>query len=128
MPTASTAIASACCRRERRFQYMEGLLAAGVYHRATVEAVGTLVVVLLVFAAAVGAIRRDARFDRREILIQSAWIAAYFAGCVGLAFVLVPLGRRIGVAAATIVGIAVMGLGMVLLAKYLGRRLKRRRL
>lgn len=98
-----------------------------MYHRATVEAVGTLVIVLLVFAAAVGAVRRDDRFDRREILIQSAWIAAYVGGCAGLAFLLVPLGRRIGVASATLIGIAVIGLGMVVLARYLRARLDRRR-
>lgn len=99
-----------------------------MYHRATVEAVGTLVVVLLVFAAAVAAVRRDARFDRREILIQSAWIAAYFAGCIGLAFVLVPLGGRIGVVPAALIGMAAIGLGMVGLARYLRARLDRRRL
>lgn len=88
--------------------------------------VGTLIVVLLVFAAAVTAIGRDARFDRREILIQSGLIAAYFAACALLAFALVPLGRRIGVAAAAIVGIAAIGLGMVVLARYLQKRLKRR--
>ncbi len=83
-----------------------------------------LVVVLLVLVAAVTAVRRDARLDRREIAIQSAAIAAYFVACALLAFVLVPLGRRIGAAPAAIIGIAAIGLGMIVLARYLQKRLK----
>lgn len=86
---------------------------------------GPLVVVLLVFAAAVTAIRRDGRFGRREVLIQSAWISTYFAACALLAFALVPLGRRIGVAPAALIGIAGIVLGMAVLARYLRRRLDR---
>lgn len=86
---------------------------------------GPLIAVLLVFAAAMTAIRRDARFGRREVLIQSAWVAAYFAACALLALALVPLGRRIGVAPAALIGIAGIVLGMVVLARYLRRRLDR---
>lgn len=88
------------------------------------EAFGILVVVLMVLAASVAAVRRDPRFDRREIFIQVAWIAAYFAGCAGLAFLLVPLGRRIGPVAATAVGVGAIALGMVVLARYLKGRLE----
>lgn len=88
------------------------------------EALGILAVVLVVLAAAVSAIRRDPRFDRREILVQLAWIAVYVAGCMGLAFVLVPLGRRIGPAAAAAFGIVAIVLSMVVLARYLKGRLK----
>ena len=88
------------------------------------EALGILAVVLAILAASVAAVRRDPRFDRREVLIQAAWIAAYFAGCAGLAFLLVPLGRRIGPAAATAIGVVAMALGMVVLARYLKKRLE----
>lgn len=88
---------------------------------------GTLIVVLLVFVGAVTAISRDARLDRREILIQSGIIAAYLAGCALLAFALLPLGRRIGAVAAAAIGIAAIGLGMVALARYLSKRLARGR-
>ena len=88
------------------------------------EAFGILAVVLVVLAASVAAVRRDPRFDRREIFIQAVWIAAYFAGCAGLAFLLVPLGRRIGPATATAIGVLGIAGGMVVLARYLKGRLK----
>lgn len=91
------------------------------------EALGILAVVLGVLAASVAAVRRDPRFDRREIVVQVAWIAVYFAGCAALAFLLVPLGRRIGPAASAAIGIAVIVVGMVLLASYLKKRLEGRR-
>lgn len=87
------------------------------------EALGVLAVVLVVLAASVAAVRRDPRFDRREVAVQVAWIAVYFAGCAALAFLLVPLGRRIGPAAATAIGVIVIAGGMVVLARYLKGRL-----
>jgi len=89
------------------------------------EAFGILAVVLVVLAVSVAAVRRDPRFDRREILVQLAWIAAYFAGCAGLAFALVPLGRRIGPATATVIGVTVIVVSMAVLARYLKGRLEK---
>jgi len=96
-----------------------------VYHPAQME-LGVLAAVLVVLAAAVAAVRRDPRFDRRETLVQLAWIAAYMAACVGLAFLLAPLARRVGpLAAAGLIVLIIVTL-MVVLAKYLKRRLQRR--
>ena len=98
-----------------------------MYHPAGMETLGILVVVLVVLATSVAAVRRDPRFDRREILVQLGWIVLYFAGCAGLAFVLVPLGRRIGPSAATAIGVTIIVVGMVALARHLKQRLEVRR-
>lgn len=90
------------------------------------EALGILVIVLLILGTAINAIRRDPRFDRREILVQSAWIAAFFAMCAGMAPVLIALGRRTGAAIAALLALAWIVLSMIVLAKYLQRRLQDR--
>mgnify|MGYP000663315355 CR=1 FL=1 len=87
---------------------------------------GVLVVVLAVLLSAVAAVRRDPRFDRRETVVQLAWIAAYMAGCVALALMLRPLGRRIGVPAAVALAVLIPLASMVVLARHLKRRLDRR--
>lgn len=86
----------------------------------------TLALVAVVFVSAVRAIRRDRRIDQFEIFIQLVCVAAYLAGCVGLAMLLVPLSRRIGIAAAAVLGFASIAVSMVVLARYLQRRLARR--
>jgi hypothetical protein len=86
----------------------------------------TLALVLLILVSSVKAIRRDPRFDRREILVQVAWISAYLLAGAGVALLMVPAGRRIGALAATLVVVAWLGLSMTVLAKYLQRRLARR--
>lgn len=89
--------------------------------------IATLVLVAAVLASAIRAIRRDPRFDRREIIVQAACVAAYLAWCAALALLLVPLGRRVGAAAAAAIGIGSIAISMIVLARYLQRRLARRR-
>ncbi|HEX6322305.1 MAG TPA: hypothetical protein VFZ36_01165 [Vicinamibacterales bacterium] len=86
----------------------------------------TLALVLLILVSSVRAIRRDPRFDRREILVQVAWIAAYLLAGAGVALAMMPAGRRIGALPAALVAVAWFGLSMIVLARYLQKRLGRR--
>lgn len=87
---------------------------------------GILAVVLVVLMSAVMAVRRDPRFDRRETFIQLAWIAAFIAGCAGLALLMAPLARRICPAGAAGLMVSVIAGSMVMLARYLKQRLEQR--
>lgn len=88
---------------------------------------GILAVVLVVLISAVMAVRRDPRFDRRETLIQLGWVAVFIAGCAGLALMLAPLERRIGVAAAVGSIVVIIAAAMVVLAAHLKQRLRKRK-
>ena len=87
---------------------------------------GTLIVVLLVFAAAVGAMRRDPRFDRRETAIQAALIAAYLAACALAAVAMPPVATRVGVVPALLLCGGAILLMTIALARCLKRRLDQR--
>lgn len=87
---------------------------------------GVLAVVLVVLVSAIAAVRRDPRFDRRETFVQLAWIAAFMAGCVGLAFLAAPLARRTGPLAAAGLIVLIIAALLVVLARHLKRRLQRR--
>lgn len=84
---------------------------------------GVLAVVLVVLVSSIAAVRRDPRFDRRETLTQLAWIAAFMAACVGLAFLAAPLARRIGPPATAGLIVLIITVLMVVLATSLKRRL-----
>jgi hypothetical protein len=93
-----------------------------------IETVGRVALVLLILVSAVKAIRRDPRFDRREVAVQIAWIVIYMAASAGFALLAwrVPGVRSLSPVATTLLIVGWAALTLVVLARYLQRRLARR--
>lgn len=84
---------------------------------------------LIILIGAVRAIRRDSRYDRREILVQLAWVAVFIAATVAVVWAAVLMTAGLGdrqaivVVAVTLVWVTV---SVIALAVHLQRRLARR--
>ena len=88
-----------------------------------------LAVTTLILYGAFRSLRQDPRFDRREIVIQSAWIVAVVVATIGVVWMAIELTAGLGGRQPTVVVLIVIGWVLVAvlgLARYLQRRLARR--